>query len=53
MVKVDPKDRITLQEAKDYIKSIRQSITVNGAIKMIEDEDNPILPKISYKKVNK
>jgi serine/threonine protein kinase len=38
MVEVEPKGRISLGEAKEYIKSIRESISISGAIKLIEDE---------------
>jgi hypothetical protein len=52
MIIIDPAERITLQQAKDYIKSIREEISINGSIKLIEEEENPILPKLSYKSTN-
>lgn len=53
MLKVDPKERASLQDVKSYIKSIREEISINGSIKMIEDEDHPIIPKLSYKSANR
>jgi hypothetical protein len=50
MVAVEPKDRISLLEAKEYIKKVREEISISGSIKLIEDEDNP-LPKLSYKSI--
>lgn len=48
MVLTDPAGRLSLPQAKDYINSIRESISMNGAIKLMEEEESQ-LPKLSYK----
>ncbi len=49
MVAVDPNERISFIEARDYIKGIREEISISGSIRLIEDEEHPIPNKLSYK----
>jgi hypothetical protein len=37
MTKLDPNARLNLSEIKDYIKDIRESISINGSIKMLDN----------------
>jgi hypothetical protein len=49
MVTPEPAERISLAEARDYIKGIREEISISGSIRLIEDEEHPIPNKLSYK----
>jgi hypothetical protein len=52
MVKVNPSERIDLAGARNYIKSVREQISVSGSIRML-DEEEPSVPKLSYKFTSK
>lgn len=47
MVAADPGDRVSLADAREHIRAVREQISISGAIKLMEDEENPA-PKLSY-----